>query len=781
MTKSLGVLACVVALAACGDELSLPETAWQDGWIVFGAADEGKTYQLEAPQTAKGVRFDVDATLVGETLTLESPAEVVGSGSLLTPLAGADGVKLSGIGEDDMFPSDTSKPLWSSLMLTDSMQIFADICGGVVGLGQVYRPAEMFHFVRNGDTATAQFHCYDDFSQPDGSAKYVKAFKLQFEQRDQNVYVKILWAKYASARMYGSNFDEVAADGDYTNYATAVNTPGAIGITHLTVKGRDGIMIEGTLPAGTATLLAKTVTVWPRSDLTITNAVSGTTRQVVFKGKRNSAPVEWTHEGFIAADEEMLVARNASIRSVRFVSAQMSGGFVNNKNRTDPSLYGSFSTVSGNELVLQVQYFDPAPSGTGDYTKMVFLHLVQRGSDIYLTKAEARNIGGNHLNENNAGGGSSSVATGDYANGYGIHNVVLSTASGTWPITLTGDCHNELPMGTQVVVDGTDLTVNGRYMLPRQYDLIVTNGASLTFSPPASTFVGHYNGETNAVTVCSGCTFTVAHDWNLNEGTTVSVDDGVLALPGKAGQEGDCMVYVPRLTLRNGARVTGKPYRAGYYTGYSYFVHSTGNGQNILASGVMGVYNNVSRPEIDYYLFRTDADLLVTGPLIDGVQWWGMNWAKTGDATLTLAGRSTAVGWFRVEEGTLRLGADGALSRTNAVTLAGGALDGGAFTNRLGVLTLTADSAIDVGYGVMEFSDSSAAVWTPGASLALTGTAYKLERGHIRFHRTGSDGLTSGLTSAQLAVMRYNGDQRVELDNEGWLKSCSEGTLIIVR
>lgn len=45
------------------------------------------------------------------------------------------------------------------------------------------------------------------------------------------------------------------------------------------------------------------------------------------------------------------------------------------------------------------------------------------------------------------------------------------------------------------------------------------------------------------------------------------------------------------------------------------------------------------------------------------------------------------------------------------------------------MLTLTANSSIVVGEGVLEFSDSSAMVWTPGVLLSLTGDVRKLERG----------------------------------------------------
>ena len=787
LMEFVGICAVTAELAAfpCLADVVLPDTAWRDGGIVFDDVDAGMSYRMVEARTAKGVDFCAAVSLSGETLMLDAPALVRGSGELLTPLDGSAGVTFcpaarSGVAPAaDVFLQSASALLWSNALLASTMRITGDICGGVVQNGQVYVPAEMFHFVRNGTTATAQFHCLDDFSMPDGSAKFVKAIKVQFDQVGKDIHAKILWAKYAEAAKYGLDFDTVAANGVYETYATARNSAHAIGITHLALHG--DLVVDGHFPAGDVAVEADTLTIFPQAPVTITNTISGRADQVVFRGS-GTAPVAWTHPDFIPADYEGIFASNTSIHSLKFVSAQMSGGYVNNRNSVDASLYGSYAKFTGDELVLQVQYFDRNGNDSSGITKMIFLHFAQRGRDVYLVRASAHFVDGAFLNvDNSAGPGNSSVATGDDGDGYGIHNVVLSYVPGVWPITLSGDCRNALPDGTRFVVDGTDLAVKGKYMLSRAYDLIVTNRANVTFSLPDGNFVGHADEQTNAITVCRDCTFTVERDWNVNSCTTIDVDAGLLNLPVRIGPEGDCLVYLQRLTLRNGARVTGKPFRAGYYRSVTHYVHSRGEGENVIENGVMGAYDHVNRPYLDYYLFRTDADLLVKGPLIDAVEWKGLNWTKTGAAALTLSGKSTTEGWFRVDEGTLRLGTDGALARTNAVTLAGGSLDGAAFTNRLGSLTLTANSSIVVGEGVLEFSDSSAMAWAPGVQLSLTGDVRKLERGHVRFRRDESPSPSPGLSEDQLAALRYNGDQRVQIDDDGWLRSAPSGTLLLFR
>ena len=158
---------------------------------------------------------------------------------------------------------------------------------------------------------------------------------------------------------------------------------------------------------------------------------------------------------------------------------------------------------------------------------------------------------------------------------------------------------------------------------------------------------------------------------------------------------------------------------------------------------------------------------------------------KKGPATLSVghaivyAGNGTLVPGapnpFTIEEGRLLLAANDAFSRTNEFTLVGGVLDAGTATNRLGVLTLDGSASIAVGDGQLTFSDSSSATWAAGTVLSVTGTQPTLEKGHLRFLREGGG---QGLSAAQLAAVRYNGDRHVKLDEDGWLYSYTLGVTI---
>ena len=89
------------------------------------------------------------------------------------------------------------------------------------------------------------------------------------------------------------------------------------------------------------------------------------------------------------------------------------------------------------------------------------------------------------------------------------------------------------------------------------------------------------------------------------------------------------------------------------------------------------------------------------------------------------------------------------------------------------MLTLSGDAAISLEGGALAFADSSGETWTPGATLAITGT----DRLPTRSLRFGTS--ESGLTAAQLRQITYNGE-RVSLDSSGYLRHRG-GFMLIVR
>lgn len=327
-----------------------------------------------------------------------------------------------------------------------------------------------------------------------------------------------------------------------------------------------------------------------------------------------------------------------------------------------------------------------------------------------------------------------------------------------------------------ITVDGIDLAFGDHYALPRLYSFIVTNNATVTLAPGyrAADFCGAAWDETgNFVRIGPGCKVVdPGGDWKFGGVVKVEIDAGTLDI-------GTSISYLNQLTLMNGATVTGTRFVSGYDTIVpSYYLRTCGAEPCTIACCHQLAGRGSGWARCNYY-YDLDADLHLQGAL--GFYGGFIDVVKRGPATLSLERRGDSTSGvtpldctFRIEEGALALMADGALLRTNEVTLAGGSLTWGACTNSLGTLGLAADSTLAVGEGCVTFADSSAAAWTAGAKLAVTGDVPVLAKGHVRF-------LGTGLTDEQLGAMRYNGELHVRLDSEGYLLSSVPPLMIIFR
>lgn len=330
-------------------------------------------------------------------------------------------------------------------------------------------------------------------------------------------------------------------------------------------------------------------------------------------------------------------------------------------------------------------------------------------------------------------------------------------------ITFSGGTRNTFS-ADEFVMDGITVNATTPYLLPVGANLVLTNYASYAVTS-GSTTKGFPNNCT--VTVNKECRVSVQQPWSTADSAKFVVDGGELNLHNA--------VYLQYLTLRNGGKLTGSGYVVGYQTADGY-TRTYGTETCIIECTIRGA-KDTARPALSH-VFDTAADLRLTTGLGDQAGWVGATWVKRGDATLAIEGNgSTATGGsasgsFTVEAGKIFFGANEVICRTNAFTLAGGVLDGGAFTNRLGTLAVTTNSTLVAGTGALTFSDSSAVSWTAGAQLSVTGATESLTAGHVRF-------LGTGLTQSQLDAMRYNGELRLKLDDNGWLRSYRLGLLIL--
>lgn len=139
---------------------------------------------------------------------------------------------------------------------------------------------------------------------------------------------------------------------------------------------------------------------------------------------------------------------------------------------------------------------------------------------------------------------------------------------------------------------------------------------------------------------------------------------------------------------------------------------------------------------------------------------------KNGTGSLTLAGTNNAyVGSTTLNNGTLVLGSDGALSPDTSLTISNGTLSAGSWLNPVKTLTVTGAATINLGDGScrLAFTDSNTQAWT--GTLNLTGTFNTFA---VRFGTSGS----GGLTQTQLSQIRVNGQQQ-------WLALNANGYLFV--
>lgn len=139
-----------------------------------------------------------------------------------------------------------------------------------------------------------------------------------------------------------------------------------------------------------------------------------------------------------------------------------------------------------------------------------------------------------------------------------------------------------------------------------------------------------------------------------------------------------------------------------------------------------------------------------------------------GVGTLRLNGANTYSGATTLTSGTLLLGAADRIADTSAIVFNGGTLSTNGFSDAMGTLQLSADSAIDLGAGDsdLSFLDSSAIGWSASTVLNISNFAEGVDS--IRF---GTD--ASGLTSTQLSQILLNGNSAY-IDGSGYLTTVPE-------
>ncbi len=223
---------------------------------------------------------------------------------------------------------------------------------------------------------------------------------------------------------------------------------------------------------------------------------------------------------------------------------------------------------------------------------------------------------------------------------------------------------------------------------------------------------------------------------NTNTGDFV-IDDGTVVLGKTAGVTaiaGDIEIGDATLTLNTSNQIVDS---SDMDIGNYYGMFNLNDNQETIRSlsGVGNVYLGSGRLTISGNASTS------FGGSISGTGGLTIN----GTSSLTLSGINSYTGETILSGGTLQLGRDQTLANLSALTLSGGSLKTRGYDQKFGVLTLNADSTIDLSSGssILSFSNSSGVAWDSSATLTIKGWNGSRSGGSYEQLLVGANGLTT--------------------------------------
>ncbi len=274
-----------------------------------------------------------------------------------------------------------------------------------------------------------------------------------------------------------------------------------------------------------------------------------------------------------------------------------------------------------------------------------------------------------------------------------VANAILKNAGGNATLTLNAANNITFNAGANVTstVGTLGLTLNAGGAINTLRNAAL-NGGVLTLNATGNVTQSGVISGTNTSVVKNGVgTFTASQNNTYTGATTINA--GTLAL-GAANR------------IANGSALTvasGATFSMG---NFAETVGSIAGGGNIArGTGALTAGGNNTSTSFSGVMSGTGA------------------FTKQGTGTLTLSGANTYTGATNVNVGTLKLGAANRIANASAVTVSGGTFDIGAFSDTVGVVTLT-NGAIK------------------GTTGVLTGTSYEMQNGTVSAILGGAGALT---------------------------------------
>ena len=557
-----------------------------------------------------------------------------------------------------------------------------------------------------------------------------EAFQVQFQTHDGGTKVKIVRAELAQtaegvtirltgAAMVDSGLGTVQPDSVFSASTTPIGA-GGYGVKGVEAYGDVYEVNEFPVPpTGGIIINGGALRVNVSEDVSSSAAISGNGRLWLAEGSA-AASREVTYSTALPKDSSWVtVVADAQLADVTLTGAVMGGGWVEGSQAC--GLYNAATQADGS-IIVQLQRLSWGAS------RCVRVQIRQAGVNVQAKGLDSYATSGDHLGEDATSWGSNN---GGFSQGGYIISSLTFSRVGPYGVTLTGA--KSWKGGTKV--DGVRLNVRDS-ILPDRSTVKVVNGGILELA--VGNEWNHY--PNNTYDLAAG-TKLLASAW-----TSVNLTDTIIA------DAADIVFYdtqyLNKLTLKNGATVSGATIRVGNVEPVVWRTY--GSGPCVVSAPIATVKTSSALT----LTFDTGADFALGGGVSElNATYAGMQIVKTGAGKLTFGGGVSSTANLTLAGGTLAVG--------NGLTAAG--------------LVLTENSTLEIASGkTAQFGASSGLAWTQGKILTLVG-AFRETDQTLRF---GTD--ENGLIRTQARAMRKDG-LKSYLDAEGWVRLMSRGFVLVVK
>jgi len=558
-------------------------------------------------------------------------------------------------------------------------------------------PFEMraFHYVRDGNKATAQFQCVQSGS---GVKKHFRAVKVEFTEKSDGVYasspVNGSYLKAGSATTEG-----LAVGTDIDAVSEVDNTPPLNGSQIVAQNFRilpNLLTIEGEASFGGAvTIEDAAIQVTAPIAQTWNQTITSPNGALSVKGPASRKMELVSNSTLLNSTAAVAIFSNTMLSSVRPVSAYLRGSYIGAAVDSYSLPYNIVYSGAERKMTCQFQFWAVGANDGNTGIKCVVTEFYQDGLDVkahavqgyFWSVANGASIGLIGTDVPNASG----VAKYNVSQ-YAVESMVIRKANVPAPY-LTLGAENALK---NMIADNADIVFTVKKARPSG-GLIARNSATVLLADS-----GNYAdaGAGKKYTFTQGSVLSAFGNLVSENGVEYIFDGSTLETPFYDKVNRDGLNYFNFLTLRNGSKATGHPLRCGsahdaVYGSWTYV--SDGLGTNRLDSGI-NLVNTKTGAQNSTLVIDTETDLVVSGAIRDYTGRAGTGILKRGDATLMLAAPGNAwTGGMAVEAGVLAI-APGASAGSGTVTVKSGStlkvLQSGAVDLSAGVLNMESGATL---------------------------------------------------------------------------------------